>query len=151
MNWQVGETAVLFGWRSMTVDIDLAADPEPAGLFEAIAKIKDQHSVNVELASPADFIPELPGWRDRCLFIARHGEVDFYHYDPYAQALAKIERGHARDRLDVNEMIDRGLVERIQLLDLFQRIENELIRFPSIDPNHLRAEVRRLCLERGET
>lgn len=39
-----------------------------------------------------DFIPSLPGWRDRSVFIARHGAVDFYHYDCSAQALAKVER-----------------------------------------------------------
>ena len=26
--------------------------------------------------------------------VAREGGLDFYHYDPYGQALAKIERGH---------------------------------------------------------
>jgi hypothetical protein len=32
-----GATALLHGWRPMTVDVDMKADPEPAGLFEAIA------------------------------------------------------------------------------------------------------------------
>jgi len=32
-----GATAVLYGWRGMTIDIDIKPDPEPAGLFEAIA------------------------------------------------------------------------------------------------------------------
>ncbi|MDQ3198340.1 MAG: hypothetical protein M3Q46_03985 [Verrucomicrobiota bacterium] len=43
-----GATAVLYGWRTMTIDIDLKADPEPAGLFEAIALLKDELDVNVE-------------------------------------------------------------------------------------------------------
>lgn len=30
-----GATALLHGWRPMTVDVDLKADPEPAGFFEA--------------------------------------------------------------------------------------------------------------------
>ncbi len=36
-----GATAVLHGWRSMTIDIDLKGDPEPSGFFEAIAALKD--------------------------------------------------------------------------------------------------------------
>ena len=28
-----GATAVLHGWRAMTIDIDLKPDPEPPGLF----------------------------------------------------------------------------------------------------------------------
>ena len=35
----------------------------------------------------------------------------FHHFDLYAQALAKIERGHAQDVDDVREMLRRGLVE----------------------------------------
>ena len=52
-----GATAVLHGWREMTIDIDLKADPQPAGFFEAIAHVKESESVNVELASTDDFIP----------------------------------------------------------------------------------------------
>ena len=50
-----GASAVLLGWRTATVDADLLLDPEPAGVFEAIAHIKDELSINIELASPADF------------------------------------------------------------------------------------------------
>ena len=56
-----GATALLHGWRSMTVDVDLKADPEPAGFFEAIALLKDELAVNIELASPDHFIPTVPG------------------------------------------------------------------------------------------
>ena len=31
-----GVSAVLHGWRQMTVDIDLRSEPEPAGFFEAL-------------------------------------------------------------------------------------------------------------------
>ena len=55
-------------------------------------------------------------------------------YDFYAQALAKIQRGHAKDRLDVQEMIARGLVERDELRRRFEQIEPQLYRYPAIDP-----------------
>jgi len=94
-----GATAVLEGWRDMTIDVDLKAVPEPGGWFEAIAELKESIGINVKLASPDDFIPALPGWQERSRFITARGSVEFYHYDPYAQALAKIERGHERDLL----------------------------------------------------
>lgn len=56
-----GATAVLYGWRTMTINIDLKPDPEPAGLFEALAGLNDELDINVELASPDQFIPALPG------------------------------------------------------------------------------------------
>lgn len=129
-----GVSAVLHGWREMTVDIDLCADPEPTGFFEALPALKEQLEINIELASPADFIPQLPGWRERSVFIARHGVVEFYHYDFYSQALAKIERWHDRDRADVERMVSTGLVERDRLGELYRAIEPALIRFPAIDP-----------------
>ncbi len=136
-----GVTALLHGWRDTTIDIDLKALPEPLGLYEALADLKERESVNIELASPDDFIPELPGWRERSLFIARYGDVDFYHYDPYAQALAKIERGHARDVADVESMVAAGLVDRGKLLALFAQIESGLIRYPAIDAGVFRRKV----------
>jgi len=49
-----GATALLFGWRSSTVDVDIKLDPEPPGVFEAIASLKNELDVNVELASPEE-------------------------------------------------------------------------------------------------
>ena len=139
-----GVTALLHGWRETTIDIDLKAMPEPPGLYEALAELKERENVNIELASPDDFIPEVPGWRERSLFIARHGDIDFYHYDPYAQALAKIERGHERDQNDVEDMIKAGLVKRDRLRELFAQIEPGLIRFPAIDAKVFRASVEQV-------
>ena len=136
----------------MTVDVDLKADPEPAGFFEAIAVLKDELEVNIELASPDDFIPPLPNWRERSLFIARHGLLDFYHYDPYSQALSKLERGHARDLTDVDAMLQSGLIQRDPLFQQFLQIEPLLIRYPALDPKSFRAVVAAFChTSSGET
>ena len=129
-----GVSAVLHGWREMTVDIDLRSDPEPGGFFEAIRTLKEQLEINIELACPSDFIPVLPGWRERSVFIARHGPLDFYHYDFYSQALAKIERGHDRDLADVRRMLAAGLVGREKLGECFAEIRPALLRFPAIEP-----------------
>ena len=128
-----GASAVLIGWRDTTVDVDLKLDPEPGGVFEAIARAKDELDMNVELAAPDDFIPALPDWRERSVFVVRHGVVDFLHYDFYAQALAKIERGHDLDLQDVAAMRRRGLIEGPRLGAFFRAIEGDLLRFPVID------------------
>jgi hypothetical protein len=67
--------------------------------------------------------------------------VTYRHFDLYAQALAKIERGHETDRTDVAELIGRGLVDRERLLDYFDTIEPDLYRFPAIDPPSFRRAV----------
>lgn len=140
-----GATALLHGWRPMTVDVDLKADPEPGGFFEAIAVLKDELAINIELACPSDFIPELPNWRERSIYIARHGLIDFYHYDPYSQALSKLERGHSRDLTDVNAMLHAGLIRRDFLFQQFLRIEPLILRYPALDPRSFRAVVEEFC------
>lgn len=54
-----GATALLHGWHTSTVGIDLKLDPEPAGAFEAIAELKDELDVNVELAAPDQLLGAL--------------------------------------------------------------------------------------------
>ena len=89
-----GATAVLLGWRRSTIDIDLKIVPEQDRLFRAIPVLKERLRLNVELASPVDFIPVPPGWQERSPFIEKDGQLSFHHFDLYAQALAKVERGH---------------------------------------------------------
>lgn len=148
-----GATAVLYNWRSATIDVDLKADPEPAGLFEAIARLKDELDINVELASPDQFIPPVPGWRERSLFIARYGPITFFHYDPYGQALAKLQRGHDRDLRDVESMRKDRLIHPEGLRKSFAVIEPALVRYPAIDPASFRAAVIGFCeaAERSES
>lgn len=136
-----GASAVIMGWRETTVDVDLKLDPEPPGVFEAIGRAKDALDINVELAAPDEFIPALPDWRARSPFVVRHGVVDFSHYDFYAQALAKIERGHDLDCLDVVAMHDLRLIEPYRLAGFLASIEPGLLRYPAIEPEAFRAKV----------
>jgi hypothetical protein len=136
-----GSSAVLLDWRASTVDIDIKIVPENDTILRGLPMLKERLHVNVELASPDDFLPALPGWEERSKHIGREGKIDFFHYDFYSQCLAKIERDHTQDRGDVRKMIDTGLVDRTRLLDLFHRIEEMLFRFPSVDVRKLRERV----------
>jgi hypothetical protein len=40
-------------------------EPESDAVLRELVALKDRLGINVELASPPDFIPELPGWRER--------------------------------------------------------------------------------------
>jgi hypothetical protein len=136
-----GATAVLFGWRRSTIDVDLRMDPELDGLLHALPRLKNELRINIELASPADFIPVPPGWEARSPFIAAESKASFFHFDLYAQALAKAERNHAQDREDVQAMINMGLIDPRRALEYFRQIEPELYRFPAIDPRSFRQTV----------
>jgi hypothetical protein len=136
-----GATAVLVGWRASTIDIDIKLEPESDTLLRAIQRLKDELRVNVELASPDDFVPVAAGWEERSPFIEREGKITFRHFDPYAQALAKLERGHAQDLEDVHALVERGLVEPQRALAYFLEIESALHRYPAIDPGTFRRRV----------
>lgn len=108
-------------------------------------RLKEEIDINIELASPDQFVPALPGWQDRSRFIARHGLLDFLHYDFYGQALSKLERDHPRDRIDVACMKRVGLVRADRLRELFAAVEGQLIRYPAIDTRHLLTAVMDFC------
>src|SRR3954469_20025207 len=136
-----GATAVLHGWRSSTIDVDIRIVPEHDALFRAIPRLKESLHINVEIASPDHFIPVCSGWEERSEFIARHGRTSFHHFDFYAQALAKIERGHEQDLGDVSEMLARGLIDGACLVETFEAIEPFLYRYPAVDPASFRRAV----------
>lgn len=139
-----GATAVLLGWRASTIDVDIKVEPDSDALFRAIPHIKETLQLNVELASPVDFIPVRPGWQDRSPFIAQEGRASFHHFDLYAQALAKVERGHQQDREDVREMLSRGLIDAKGAWNYFDGIEPQVFRYPAVDPASFRRAMEEI-------
>jgi hypothetical protein len=142
-----GATAVLLGWRASTIDVDIHIVPDDDRLLRALPELKESLELNVELACPAHFIPELPGWQERSLFITQEGKLSFFHYDLYAQALAKIERGHALDVADVEQMFRRAYIEPVQLKNLFETIVPQLYRYPAIDPPAFRRALEKMIAD----
>ena len=133
-----GATAVLAGWRPQTIDLDLKLVPASGRLLEAITRLAEALELNVDLVSPADYLPELPGWEERSPLFAREGRLACHHYDLDAQALAKIARGHAQDIEDLRLMAAGGLVDPRALRDHFARLEPQLHLFPALDARSLR-------------
>lgn len=139
-----GASAVWLGWRASTIDVDLKIIPETDELLRNLQRLKEQLHINIELASPEDFIPEVLGWQDRSRFIKQIGRLAFYHYDFYAQALAKIERGHERDLSDVRLLIENGLVEIERLWELFLSIKDHIYRYPELNADVFEEAVSRV-------
>jgi hypothetical protein len=144
-----GATAVLLGWRNATIDIDLKVIPDSDESLQLFSILKERLDVNIELASPDDFIPALPGWEERSIFIAQVGKVTFLHYDFYAQALAKIERGHDFDLSDVHHLLKARLIDPKKLMQLFSQIEDQLFRYPAVNPEVFRRAVKLVVSEAG--
>lgn len=136
-----GATALLLGFREQTIDIDIKLDPEPEGAFEAIARLKDQLDLNVELASPDDFIPVTTDWKKNSPLVAAVGKVEFFHFDLTFQALAKLERGNERDIEDVKSLLGGSYVTTEGLIRKFAQIEPQLLRYPAIDAEDFRKKV----------
>jgi hypothetical protein len=107
-----GASAVIEGWRASTIDVDLMIRPHDDELLRSIPATKEALDINIELASPADFIPLPPGWEERSPLVEQRHLVAFHHFDFYSQALSKVERGHRQDLLDVQAMIDPATFRR---------------------------------------
>jgi hypothetical protein len=70
--------------------------------------------------------------------------LEVFDFDPYSQALSKLERGFELDIDDVASMVDSDQVDPQRLLALFEAVESELFRFPAVDGSRLRAAVEAL-------
>jgi len=93
-----------------------------------------------QLTGP-DFIPELPGWRERSPLVFEEANVQVRHFDPYSQALAKVERGFQQGLADVRSMLEQRLVDPKRLRALYDAIEPQLYRYPAIDPDAFRRKL----------
>ncbi|MEM6930506.1 MAG: DUF6036 family nucleotidyltransferase [Myxococcota bacterium] len=144
-----GATAVVEGWRGSTADIDIVVEPESRELLEGLPKLKERLDVSVEFASPAHFVPELPGWRDRSHWIEQHGVIQVYHYDFVSQAVAKIERGHRQDLDDARRMLE-SKVDVTRLRELVEQTRPELVRYPAVDPEAFQSKLDRFLDVTGE-
>jgi hypothetical protein len=118
-----GTTMVYEGFRATTMDIDVLVEADDSGpLMGAIRSLKDELDLNIEFASPRDFIPLPAGWRERSVYIGRYGPLEVFHFDLYSMALSKIERGTERDFQDVLALLRAGRLNMEQLASMFAEI-----------------------------
>jgi hypothetical protein len=130
-----GTTLVYEGLREQSLDIDITyevADEHEVEFAQVIRRLKDELQVNVEQASPGDFIPLPTGWKERARHVGRFGQVDVFHFDLYSTALSKIERGREGDFQDVLSMLRSGQIDVRELRQAFDnimpRVERESLK-----------------------
>ena len=95
-------------------------------MWQLVRDLKEQLSLNIEEASPSDFIPVPAGHRERSPYIGRYGKLEVFHFDLYSMALSKIERGTESDFEDVLILLHSG---RIDMPDLSQYFEEIMTRY----------------------
>lgn len=135
-----GSTAILYGFRDGTIDIDIAGDMDE--LFSYLPKLKEDLHINIEMAKPTDFVPSLPGELNRHVMIGTFGKATFMHFDPYGQAFSKIVRGHATDLLDVKALVAKELVNAKTLCDWVKQLSDlEFSRYPRLTRSAVEAVV----------
>lgn len=101
-----------------TLDIDIQITSDPANLTSQIAQIKQRLNMNIEFASPGDFIPLPAHWESRSEFIGRYGQIDIFYFDWYSIALSKMQRANRQDVVDVQLLVRGGVIE-VKELDAF--------------------------------
>jgi Nucleotidyltransferase of unknown function (DUF6036) len=113
-----------------TLDIDIQITTDPANLTTEIAQLKQKLNMNIEFASPGDFIPLPAQWEARSEFIKRYGQVDAFYFDWYSIALSKTQRANRQDVLDVQLLVRQRYVDVAELDRLCQDVLNKIGRPP---------------------
>lgn len=150
-----GSALVYQGVRGGTLDIDIALESDDeVRLLEVIRRLKDELQVNVELSSPADFVPLPAGWHDRAQFLRRFGALDVFVFDWYSIALSKLARGSERDLSDTERLVRDGLITLDELMRVVAEVLPQLGagRYFNIEPSVVQenlAEVRQRLQEKG--
>lgn len=120
-----------------TQDIDIQVGGANEGEFIiGIQRLIQQMQINIEFASPQDFIPLPSQWEAHAQYVSRYGQIDVFYFDFYSIALSKIERGTTRDIEDVKLLVQQQRIELDELDAAYQEVFAQLGkgRYPKITP-----------------
>lgn len=109
-----------------TLDIDIQITVDPANLADQIAQLKQRLNMNIEFASPGDFMPLPTQWEARSQFIKRYGQVDVFYFDWYSLALSKTQRASQQDIIDAQLLARQGFIDVAELDRLYQDVLNKI-------------------------
>jgi hypothetical protein len=122
-----GAALVHRGIRSgQTLDIDIQITLDPGNLVTQIAQLKHTLNINVEFASPGDFMPLPSQWEARSEYIKRYHQVDVFYFDWYSIVLSKMQRANRQDILDVRSLVHQGFVDVNELDRLYQDVLSKI-------------------------
>lgn len=150
-----GAALVHMGLRSgSTLDIDVVIEASDEDeMVTAIRRLKEQMQINIEFASPADFIPIPSQWAAHAKYIGRYGKIDAFYFDLYSLALSKIARSSDRDLVDVRLLVQRKLITLDELDVAYQEVLPRVGKRPyiNLDPQKFaeRYRIVRQQLQQG--
>lgn len=94
-----------------TQDIHIEISGNNEGeMMDAIRQLIQQLNINIELASPRDFIPLPKHWMAQSQYVGRYGAVDVFYFDFNSIALSKMQRGSTLDINDVKLLLQQGVI-----------------------------------------
>ena len=142
------------GLRGATLHIDyVAVSDDPAALEDlerAIRGFKDELDVNVEPASPADFLPVPRSVLDRSRYVERHGQVGVYYYHLPTQVIAKAARGLELDLADAEGMIRSGAVTWNDVRATWEEIRSSPTGWLRYEPDEIERRLSALRQRLGQ-
>lgn len=143
-----GGALALLGSPRLTVDIDFIGDDiAPDELSKTIMQVAKEQNIYADPVPLERFIPMPQGSESRMITIGKFGNLSVYTADPYSIALAKLVRGFDTDLADIVFLIQRNLIDLVQLQHV---VEEALLRADEFDLNssdllaHLQTIVKRL-------
>lgn len=141
-----GAALVHMGLRSgSTLDIDVVIEASNEDeMIMAIRRLKEQMQINIEFASPADFIPVPSQWAAQAKYIGRYGKIDAFYFDLYSLALSKISRSNDRDLVDVKLLVQQKLITLDELDAAYQEVLPRMGKRPyiNLDPQKFAERYR---------
>ena len=127
--YHVGRSALVwqYDYLATTRDIDVLVQGEPTGMMaEALGMYGRGSAKSREFgiyleAVPTGLPPMAAGFRKRAKPYDRPWKViRLYHLDPHDLAVSKLKRFAAKDREDIRELCDRGLIESDKLQSILE-------------------------------
>ena len=93
----------------MDIDIEISGENE-GEMIEAIRQLIQQMNINIEFASPRDFMPLPKHWLTQSQYVGRYGAIDVFYFDFYSIALSKMQRGSTLDINDVKLLLQQRII-----------------------------------------
>jgi len=130
------------GPSATTHDIDL--EVASGDMYQTIQQLKKQLNVNVEFASPGDFLPLLSNWQSTSRYVGRYGAIEVFYFDFSSLALSKIARGNTRDLQDVNLLLQQQIISLVGLDCAAQEVAAQMGKgsYKRLDPNDFLARYQ---------
>lgn len=133
-----GAALVHAGIRSgRTQDIDI--EVTDGNMLLTVDQLKHRLHLNIEIASPKDFMPVPSQWEAMSQYVGRYGDIEVFYFDFYSIALSKIDRGTTRDLQDVQLLVQQKAIDLPTLDEAFQDVMSQMqtpqdrMRYPRFD------------------